>query len=104
VRKILFPAVILLALYFAVFGGEYRMGDVRRAHAQADQARAERAELEAETTRLEARVDALEHDPRALEALARERFGLIRPGEVLYRFADGGEATPDEVDTDPRER
>jgi cell division protein FtsB len=87
-----------------VFGGEYRMGDVRRAHVQADEARAALAELEAETTRLEARVDALEHDPRALEALARERFGLIRPGEVLYRFADGGTTAGDEVDTGLRER
>ncbi len=103
-RRILFPVVLLVAGYYAVFGGEYGMGDVRRAHLEADRARAELEVLEAERARLEARVDALEHDPRTLEVLARETFGLIRPGEVLYRFADGGSGAVDEVDTGSRDR
>jgi cell division protein FtsB len=43
---------------------------------------------EAEVARLRARVDSLENDSATIERLARERWGLIRPGERLYRFDD----------------
>ncbi len=51
------------------------------------------AELEAEVARLEAQNDSmrqvlhrLENDPAFLEKLAREQFGMSRPGERLYRI------------------
>jgi cell division protein FtsB len=100
VRRFLLPALLLVAAYYAVFGGEYTMGDVNRTRALAAGAQAELVALQAETARLERRVEALEHDPRALEALARERFGLIREGEILYRFADGGSDAAGKVDSD----
>ena len=40
---------------------------------------------------LRGRVEALENDPQTIETLARERFGMIRDGEVLYRFAEESE-------------
>jgi cell division protein FtsB len=98
-RRVLFPAVLLLAVYFAVFGGEYGMAEVRQTRALAAEAAVELEALQEETRRLELRVMALEEDPRALETLARERFGMIRDGEVLYRFAAGSEIGTDEVDT-----
>ena len=43
--------------------------------------------------RLRRAVDSLEHDATAIERdlrvqerVARERFGMIRPGELLYRL------------------
>jgi cell division protein FtsB len=78
--------VVLLALIFAFQGGEYSTGDwitLRR------DARAERAEVEA----LKAAIDSLralagriERDPAEQERIAREEFGMIRPGEFLYRL------------------
>ena len=51
------------------------------------------AELEAEVARLEAQNDSmrqilhrLQNDPAYLEKLAREQFGMTRPGERLYRI------------------
>lgn len=51
------------------------------------------AELEAEVARLEAQNDSmrqilhrLRNDPAYLEKLAREQFGMARPGERLYRI------------------
>ena len=35
-----------------------------------------------------ARIDSLESDSATLERIARERYGMIRDGEILYRFAD----------------
>jgi cell division protein FtsB len=46
------------------------------------------AEAEAEVARLRARVDSLEHDSATIERIAREKWGMIRPGERVYRFQD----------------
>lgn len=78
-----------IAGYFAIFGGEYSWFDLRRLErerkAQEAAVRATRQEVKA----LQARADSLARDSLALERLAREKYGLIRNGERLYRFADG---------------
>ena len=94
-KKALFPAVLLIAAYWAVFGGEYTVLDVYRARAaRAEEAR-EVARLEQVIDSLVARADSLENDPETLERIARERYGLIRDGEVLYRFAPSDSAAAD---------
>ncbi len=96
-RRLIFPAVLLVAGYYAVFGGEYSLLDTL----DVDRERLAAMEtLEAMNHRadsLRLRADSLEQDDRTLETLARERFGMIRDGEILYRFA-GGEATHPEED------
>jgi cell division protein FtsB len=39
--------------------------------------------LEAEKIRLEAEIDRLDKDPRAVEKRAREKLGLVEPGEKV---------------------
>jgi len=85
--KLLLPGVLLVAAYYAVFGGEHSLLDVRRTHAELAVAAAELDRLRVANDSLKALADSLETDPAMLERLARERFGLIRDGEVLYRFA-----------------
>lgn len=85
-RRIVLPAVLGVALYYAVFGGEYSVLDVHQVQADTEVARETLAELERVADSLALRADSLETDDRALETLARERFGLIRDGEVLYRI------------------
>ena len=97
--KLLLPAVLLVAGYYAVFGGEHSLLDVRRARAELAAAAAELDRLRVANDSLRALVDSLETDPAMLERLARERFGLIRDGEVLYRFAPA-----DSADADPAGR
>lgn len=97
-KRFVLPALLLLAAYYAVFGGEYSIFEVRRARAEVEAARAELAELELRIDSLRARADSLENDPATLERIARERFGMIREGETLYRFAQpsaDGEGGPD---------
>jgi cell division protein FtsB len=76
----------MTAVYYAVWGGEYSVFDLRRLHSQQvlESQRIEAARLQVDSLRELA--SALESDPAAIEAVARERFGMIRPGEVLYRF------------------
>jgi len=93
---ILLP-VLGAAGYFAFFGGEYSWLDLRRlARERQAQERAVQATRQ-EVKVLRARADSLARDSLALERLAREKYGLIRDGERLYRFADG--ATEPAVDT-----
>jgi cell division protein FtsB len=35
---------------------------------------------------LEQEIEALENDPQAVERIARERLGLIKEGEIKYKF------------------
>ncbi len=74
------------ALYFALQGGEYGTLDLL-------QLQREEAEERANVLRLQLLVDsltkaavAIELDPRTQERAARERFGMIKKGEFLYRL------------------
>ena len=80
--------LIGLAVYYAVFGGQYSVFEVRRTRTLIEAQTAELGRLHREIDSLRARTDSLETDSVALERLARERFGMIRDGEVLYRFAE----------------
>ena len=88
------------ALYFAFQGGEYGTLDLL-------QLRRDEAEEEAHVRRLQRLVDSLtraavavELDPRVQERVARERFGMIKKGEFLYRLVPAG----DSVAAEKRER
>jgi cell division protein FtsB len=86
--RFLFPGALLLAGYWAVFGGEYSIFEVRRARQERAAEAIELERIERQIDSLEAWTDSLQNDPATLERLARERYGLIREGERLYRFAE----------------
>jgi cell division protein FtsB len=100
-KRLLLPGLLLLAAYYTVFGGEYSIFEVRRARADVEAAQAELAELHERIDSLRARVDSLENDPATLERIARERFGMIREGETLYRFAHPGGEDGDAPEGEP---
>ena len=89
-------AGLAMALYFALQGGEYGTLDLL-------QLRREEVEERANVERLQRLVDslgraatAIERDPRMQERVARERFGMIRKGEFLYRLVPAGKRTEGE--------
>ena len=88
VRRFILPALVGLSLYFAVFGGEYSVSEVRRVRAERSELEERLAELERENDSLRARAESLESDSATIERVARERYGMIRRGEVLYRIAE----------------
>lgn len=90
------------AVYFALFGGEYGYFDVRRIEKERAAEQAALAELRAHNRQLKARADSLEKNPATLERLAREKYGLIKPGERLYRFVDSTAPRLDSADTTTR--
>lgn len=88
IRRLALPVLLGLAGYYALFGGEYSVFEVRSARRAAEAERSELAELRREVDSLRGRVDSLTADSAALERLAREKFGMVRDGEVIYRFAE----------------
>jgi cell division protein FtsB len=91
IRRFLFPGLVLLALYYALFGGEYSAFELWGIRSEGRESVIRVEELTELTEKLGTRAEALESDDRALEFIARENFGMIRDGEILYRFADSGE-------------
>jgi cell division protein FtsB len=90
-----FLVIVGISTYYALFGGEYSALETRRIRREATDAEILLAQLSVERDSLAARVEALEDDARTIETLARENFGMIREGEVLYRFAERSGEEPE---------
>ncbi|MGH7469166.1 MAG: FtsB family cell division protein [Longimicrobiales bacterium] len=91
-RWLLAAVFILGAAYYALFGGDHGYFEVRRLARQRAQEQVRLQALQRELKQLQSRTDSLLKDPIALERLAREKYGLIRAGERLYRFVDSAGA------------
>ena len=76
-------AVVLLAL--AVWGGEYSTADWLTMRRQLGDERDKVAALQVEVDSLAKAAQDLETNPAVQERVAREEFGMIRDGEILYR-------------------
>ena len=94
-KRFILSALVGLAVYFAVFGGEYSLLEVRQARAEREEEAARLAELGRVNDSLRAWGDSLEADSATIERVARERYGMIREGEVLYRIAPPPDSTED---------
>lgn len=79
-------AAVALALYFAVQGGEYATTDLLTLRRQEASERAQVRRLRQVVDSLQREATAIEGDLRVQERVARERFGMIRRGELLYRL------------------
>ena len=69
---------------FAVQGGEYSTLDLWRLKRQARREQEAIVRLRLEVDSLTRVQRALETDPVTQERVARETYGMIRPGETLY--------------------
>jgi cell division protein FtsB len=72
----------LILIVTSLFGKKGVM-DLRRARQNLAALETRVRALDAEKVRLEAEIDRLEKDPRAIEKPAREKLGLVEPGEKV---------------------
>ena len=84
-RKALLVAVVAGMAWYAVQGGEYGTTDLLSLRRQEREERDAIARLRLEVDSLRREQRALATDPNVQEKVARERYGMIRPGEVLYQ-------------------
>ena len=79
-------AALLFMIYFGVQGGEYGTTDLLALRRQEASERAQVMRLRQVVDSLGREATAIERDLRVQERVARERFGMIRRGELLYRL------------------
>jgi cell division protein FtsB len=93
-RRLLAGAVLALAGYYALWGGEYSAFHLLRLKKERREADARLVRTRAEVDSLKTLAGKLETDDAEVERIARERFGMIRDGELLYRFVPVDSAAP----------
>ncbi len=76
-------------LAFALMGGEYDTLDWLTLRQEIESERQLIAELQWEVDSLSLYADAIESDSATQERVAREKFGMLREGEILYRVEPG---------------
>ena len=79
-------AMWIAAGYYALFGGEYDVLELRELEQERDAVAARLDSISQRADSVKAWADSLESDTLAIQRVAREQHGLIREGEVLYRF------------------
>lgn len=80
---------VLGGLVFGFAGGEYGTFDWLQLRREVRAELAAMDQLRAENDSLRAVATGLERDPAVQERTARERYGMLRPGELLFRVEEG---------------
>jgi cell division protein FtsB len=97
--RVAVSALVLLAFYWALFGGEYSVWELRKARAELEESQRELVSLRREIDSLRAWADSLRTDPWTLERLAREDHGLVRAGEEVIRVTGSPERDSSRADS-----
>ena len=86
-------SLILLGLMaaLAVQGGEYSTGDYFELKKRVRRVQAQETRLTQVVDSLRKAERAVLTDPAEQERIAREQFGMIRPGEYLYKVIEPAE-------------
>ncbi len=80
--------IVVPALGFVTFSNK---GILQRLNLESQKRQMEEKirQAEQEQVQLQAESKALDSDPRAIEKVAREKYGMIREGETVYRVKKG---------------
>ena len=79
---------VTLVLLIDALVGEKGLMESMRARRQYQQLAGSLDDLKRENARLREEMRRLNEDPAAIESLAREELGLVRPGEVVFILKD----------------
>jgi len=81
------PVVASLYLLFSFFAGERGIIELIKIHERATRMQHEITSIQAENNQLSMEIEKLKNDPFYIERLAREKLGMVREGEWIYRFS-----------------
>lgn len=87
-HSVLFRIVALSMLLYSLWLFSSSMDELEKKERLADEKRVLLSALREENARLEEQLDSLESGA-GMEALARERLGLVLPGERVFYFITG---------------
>lgn len=87
-----FRVVLALPLAMALGYLPYRaygpdgIGQVRRLEAELQRIDGQNSALQSENSALQLRIGQLKQDRRAIERVARDELGLVRPNDIVFLF------------------
>lgn len=85
-------ALLVLGIILYLFvGGDEGLLEIRRQSQALYVLQAHVAQLQAENDSLRQILTMLEHDKDYIEKVAREEYGMVKPGEKVYRLRGPGE-------------
>ena len=88
-RRFVWWALILGALFFAAQGGEYSTRDLFVLNSRTRKLTHEVDSLQRQVDSLDRFLKLVRSDSATQERIAREEFGMVRGGkEILYRFGE----------------
>jgi cell division protein FtsB len=79
--------VLLLAVFFARQGGIFSATDLRALEQKEAASKLQAVKLQREVDSLALFADSLERVPAVQERVARESFGMLRPGELIFTIS-----------------
>jgi len=95
-KRAIWWALIAVAAYFAVQGGEYSTRDLFVLNRRTDKITREVDSLQRQVDSLSRYLKLVKSDSATMERIAREEFGMVRGDkEILYRFGDGPSTSGD---------
>ncbi len=90
-RNIIFLLLSILVfsfLFYSFFFGEMGYIKYRQLKNNEQKLVKEINEIYSENKALRGEIELLKKDPAYLEKYAREKFGLVKPGEMVFQFKD----------------
>ncbi len=84
----LFSVILVIALVVGSLFGDRGILYLVQQRQHAQELAREVEEMRGENARLAEEIAALRRDPRAVERIAREELGLVRPGETVFVIRD----------------
>jgi cell division protein FtsB len=93
-KRYVWWALIALAVYFAVQGGEYSTKDLYVLNRRTGSLTHQVDSLQHQVDSLGRYLKLVRSDSATMERIAREEFGMVRGDkEILYRFGESPDAT-----------
>ena len=83
-RALVIGLIVVVAVIF--IAGDVGLWNLWRAQKELDIVQSDISMLEGDISYLKRNIDDLENDPFAIEKVAREQYGYMRPGERVYRI------------------
>ena len=85
------PRLLILTIFagllvLALAGGKYNVFSIWELYEQKEALSEQVEQLRLQNQLLTDQIHRLQEDPQAIEKVARENFGMARPGETVYRI------------------
>jgi len=85
-RKWIFPVLAVGLVLYSSFKGPCSLWSIYRFRKQRDQIKNDILQLSEENNLLRQEIQKLHSDPECIARIAREELGLVKQGEIIYRY------------------